>query len=109
MTKANVMCPLYPFDLEIERTRQELQQGFKRIMAHEQNNGQNLIEGQNPPAPAIRQEQPAPAGGLFIPPAQLNNQQPIRSVRDYLEEDLDGLNPAVNIPEFEVEHFELKR
>ncbi|KAK8560037.1 hypothetical protein V6N12_012843 [Hibiscus sabdariffa] len=28
--------------------------------------------------------------------------------RDYLAEDLDGLNSAVTIPEFEAEHFELK-
>ncbi|KAK9034830.1 hypothetical protein V6N11_076887 [Hibiscus sabdariffa] len=37
-----------------------------------------------------------------------NQQQPIRKVRDYLAEDLEGLNPAVTIPEFEAEHFELK-
>ncbi|KAK8676461.1 hypothetical protein V6N13_142035 [Hibiscus sabdariffa] len=71
-------------------------------MVNGQNNGQNPIEGQNTPAPAIRQEPPAPATGLLIPPAQLNNHhQPVRTVRDYLVEDLDGLNPAVTIPEFE--------
>ncbi|KAK8652398.1 hypothetical protein V6N13_061416 [Hibiscus sabdariffa] len=37
-----------------------------------------------------------------------NQQQPVRTVRDYLAEDLEGLNPAVTIPEFEAEHFELK-
>ncbi|KAK8663119.1 hypothetical protein V6N13_025000 [Hibiscus sabdariffa] len=72
-------------------------------------NGYNPVDGQNSPAPAIRQEPPAPVGGLLIPPAQQNNQQqPARTVRDYLTEDLDGLNPIVTIPEFEVEHFELK-
>ncbi|KAK8685281.1 hypothetical protein V6N13_041286 [Hibiscus sabdariffa] len=38
-----------------------------------------------------------------------NGQQPADgTVRDYLEEDLEGLNPAVTTPKFEVEHFELK-
>ncbi|KAK8600811.1 hypothetical protein V6N12_050659 [Hibiscus sabdariffa] len=70
--------------------------------------GQNPVEGQNLPAPVIRQQPSAPAGGLFILPAQQNNQQPARTVRDYLAEDLDGLNLVVTIPEFEAEHFELK-
>ncbi|KAK8593268.1 hypothetical protein V6N12_045351 [Hibiscus sabdariffa] len=43
-----------------------------------------------------------------MPPAQVNNQQPARSVRYYLAEDLKGLNPVVIIPEFEAEHFEVK-
>ncbi|KAL4301765.1 hypothetical protein GQ457_10G007820 [Hibiscus cannabinus] len=30
------------------------------------------------------------------------------TVRDYLAEDLEGLNPVVTIPEFEDENFELK-
>ncbi|KAK8680683.1 hypothetical protein V6N13_109623 [Hibiscus sabdariffa] len=78
-------------------------------MANGQHNGQNPVEGQNPLAPAIRQEPPAPVAGLHIPPAPQNNhQQPIRIVRDYLGEDLDGLNHAVTIPEFEAEHFEFK-
>ncbi|KAK8572875.1 hypothetical protein V6N12_028915 [Hibiscus sabdariffa] len=70
--------------------------------------GQNPVEGKNPPAPVIKQQPPAPASGLLIPPAQQNNQQPARTVRDYLAEDLDGLNPAITIQEFEAEHFELK-
>ncbi|KAK8563357.1 hypothetical protein V6N12_035505 [Hibiscus sabdariffa] len=78
-------------------------------MANGQNNGQNPVEGQNPPTPAIRQQPPAPAAvGQLMPPAQANNQQPARSVRDYLAKDLDGLNPTVVIPEFEAEHFEVK-
>ncbi|KAK8578811.1 hypothetical protein V6N12_069155 [Hibiscus sabdariffa] len=32
----------------------------------------------------------------------------LETIRDYLAEDLDGLNPAVTILEFEAEHFELK-
>ncbi|KAK8685795.1 hypothetical protein V6N13_124829 [Hibiscus sabdariffa] len=78
-------------------------------MTNGQNNGQNLVEGQNLPVLAIRQEPPALAARLLIQPAPQNNhQQPVRTVRDYLVEDLDGLNPAITIPEFEVEHFELK-
>ncbi|KAK8521634.1 hypothetical protein V6N12_031528 [Hibiscus sabdariffa] len=39
-----------------------------------------------------------------------NNGQPLvdGTVRDYLVEDLEGLNSAVTMPEFEAEHFELK-
>ncbi|KAK8569313.1 hypothetical protein V6N12_007843 [Hibiscus sabdariffa] len=43
-----------------------------------------------------------------IAPPQNNQQPPARTVRDYLAEDLEGLNPAVTTPEFEAEHFELK-
>ncbi|KAK8972450.1 hypothetical protein V6N11_025555 [Hibiscus sabdariffa] len=66
------------------------------------NNGQNPIDGQEQP----RQNPPAQAGRAIVPPD--NRQQPVRTVRDYLAEDLEGLNPAVTIPEFEAEHFELK-
>ncbi|KAL4309029.1 hypothetical protein GQ457_01G016910 [Hibiscus cannabinus] len=45
---------------------------------------QNPREGHNPPAP------------------------PVRTLQEYLVEDLDGLKPTLTIPEFEVEHFELK-
>ncbi|KAL4273966.1 hypothetical protein GQ457_13G015910 [Hibiscus cannabinus] len=38
----------------------------------------------------------------------MNQQLPARTVRDYLAEDLEGLNPAVTMPDFEAEHFELK-
>ncbi|KAL4361952.1 hypothetical protein GQ457_04G019570 [Hibiscus cannabinus] len=38
----------------------------------------------------------------------MNQQLPARTVRDYLAEDLKGLNPVVTIPDFEAEHFELK-
>ncbi|KAL4341067.1 hypothetical protein GQ457_08G027420 [Hibiscus cannabinus] len=64
------------------------------------NNGQHPVDGQDPPAPA---------GGAIVPPIPQNNQQqPVRTIRDYLAEDLEGLNPAVTIPEFEAEHFEIK-
>ncbi|KAK8491397.1 hypothetical protein V6N11_073723 [Hibiscus sabdariffa] len=64
------------------------------------NNGRQPVDGQN---------LPAPAGGAIVPPIPQNNQQqPVRTVRDYLVEDLEGLNPAITIPEFEAEHFELK-
>ncbi|KAL4361909.1 hypothetical protein GQ457_04G022140 [Hibiscus cannabinus] len=62
-------------------------------MTHRGNNGQNPVEEQDPPASAIRHNPPA---------------LPARTVRDYLAEDLEGLNPAVTIPEFEAEHLELK-
>ncbi|KAK8632660.1 hypothetical protein V6N13_073046 [Hibiscus sabdariffa] len=69
------------------------------------NNGQNPIDGKEQP----RQNPPAQAGRAIVPPIPQNNQQqPVRTVRDYLAEDLEGLNPAVTIPEFEAEHFELK-
>ncbi|KAK8715336.1 hypothetical protein V6N13_042672 [Hibiscus sabdariffa] len=106
MTRANPTHPLYPFDPEIERTVKGLQQGIRRLMAN--NNGQNPVDGQNPPAAINRQQPPAQGAGQIMPPAQVNNQQPARSVRDYLAEDLVGLNPAVIIPEFEAEHFEVK-
>ncbi|KAK9024967.1 hypothetical protein V6N11_064869 [Hibiscus sabdariffa] len=72
---------------------------------HQHNNGQDQIDEKNPP----RQNPPAPAGRAIVPPIPKNNQQqPVRTVRVYLAEDLEGLNPAVTIPEFEAEHFELK-
>ncbi|KAL4323559.1 hypothetical protein GQ457_11G028320 [Hibiscus cannabinus] len=59
--------------------------------------------------PADGQNLPAQADGAIAPPAQQMNQQlPARTVRDYLAEDLEGLNPAVTMPDFEAEHFELK-
>ncbi|KAK9028466.1 hypothetical protein V6N11_025626 [Hibiscus sabdariffa] len=74
-------------------------------MAHRGNNGQNPIDEQDPP----RQSPPPAAGGAIIPPIPQNNQQqPISIVRDYLAENLEGLNPAITILEFEAEHFELK-
>ncbi|KAL4339900.1 hypothetical protein GQ457_08G023860 [Hibiscus cannabinus] len=78
-------------------------------MANGKNHGQNPIDGQNPPASAIRQKPPAPTVGIIVLPVPQNHQQqPMRNVRDYLAEDLDGLNHAVTIIEFEAEHFELK-
>ncbi|KAK8610054.1 hypothetical protein V6N13_026598 [Hibiscus sabdariffa] len=92
--------PLYVFYPEIERTQCRLRRGIKVLMGD--HIGQNPEEGQDLPAPVIRQQPPALVGGLLILPAQQNNnQQPTRTVRDYLAEDLDGLNPAVTISEFE--------
>ncbi|KAK8690901.1 hypothetical protein V6N13_074427 [Hibiscus sabdariffa] len=69
-------------------------------MEGNENNGRQPADGQNLPALAV---------GAIVPLIPQNNQQqPVRTVRDYLAEDLDGLNPAVTIPEFEAEHFELK-
>ncbi|KAL4342011.1 hypothetical protein GQ457_08G037230 [Hibiscus cannabinus] len=59
--------------------------------------------------PADEQDLSAHADGAIAPPVQQMNQQlPARTVRDYLAEDLEGLNPAVTMPDFEAEHFELK-
>ncbi|KAK8559944.1 hypothetical protein V6N12_012755 [Hibiscus sabdariffa] len=100
MTRANPRGLIYELDPEIERTRRELRQRASVIM--QGNNGQNPIDGHE----QLRQNPPAQAGRAIVPPD--NRQQPVRTVRDYLGEDLEGLNPAVTIPEFEAEHFELK-
>ncbi|KAK8662641.1 hypothetical protein V6N13_024532 [Hibiscus sabdariffa] len=100
MTRANPSGLIYELDPEIERTRRELRQRARVIM--QGNNGQNPIDGQEQP----RQNPPAQGGRAIVPPD--NRQQPIRTVRDYLAEDLEGLNPAITIPEFQAEHFELK-
>ncbi|KAK8609031.1 hypothetical protein V6N13_025338 [Hibiscus sabdariffa] len=101
--RANPRGLIYELDPEIERTRRELRQRARVIM--QGNNSQNPIDGQEQP----RQNPPAQAGRAIVPPIPQNNQQqPVRTVRDYLAKDLEGLNPAVTIPEFEVEHFELK-
>ncbi|KAK8999733.1 hypothetical protein V6N11_065230 [Hibiscus sabdariffa] len=107
MTRNNPREPLYTFDPEIERTQCRLRRGIRVLMVDQI--GQNPEKGQNPPAPVIRQQPPVPVGGLLHPPTHQNNQQQLaRTVRDYLAEDLDGLKPAVIIPEFEAKHFELK-
>ncbi|KAK8676044.1 hypothetical protein V6N13_034098 [Hibiscus sabdariffa] len=103
--EANPRRPIYKLDPEIERTRRELQQRARALMTHRANNGQDQIDEQDPP----RQDPPTPAGRAIVPPIPQNNQQqPVRTVRDYLAEDLEGLNPAITIPKFEVEHFQLK-
>ncbi|KAK8564998.1 hypothetical protein V6N12_058574 [Hibiscus sabdariffa] len=93
MTRENPRGLIYELDPEIERTRRELQQRARVIM--EGNNGQNPIDGQEQP----RQNPPAQAGRAIVPPIPQNNQQqPVRTVSDYLAEDLEGLNPGVTIP-----------
>ncbi|KAL4347034.1 hypothetical protein GQ457_17G008120 [Hibiscus cannabinus] len=100
MTRANPRGPIYNLDPEIERTRRDLKRRVRRLMEGNVNNGRQPADGQN---------LPAPAGGAIIPPIPQNNQQqPVRTVHDYLVENLEGLNPAVTILEFEAEHFELK-
>ncbi|KAL4297923.1 hypothetical protein GQ457_12G014860 [Hibiscus cannabinus] len=100
MTKANLQGPIYNLEPEIERTQRDLKRRVRRLMDRNENNGQHASVGQDPLAPA---------GGTIVPPIPENNQQqPVRTVRDYLAEDLEGLNHAVTIPEFEAEHFELK-
>ncbi|KAL4385057.1 hypothetical protein GQ457_15G017840 [Hibiscus cannabinus] len=64
------------------------------------------VNRNNGQPPADGQGLPAQADGVIAP--QMNQQLPARTVRDYLAEDLEGLNPAVTMPDFEAEHFELK-
>ncbi|KAL4326106.1 hypothetical protein GQ457_11G024300 [Hibiscus cannabinus] len=69
-------------------------------MANNNSQDQNQVAGKDPPAPTV---------ALVNPLVRQNNQhQSIVKVRDCLTKDLDGLNPAVTIPKFEAEHFELK-
>ncbi|KAL4278505.1 hypothetical protein GQ457_03G013430 [Hibiscus cannabinus] len=96
--RANPRGPRFDYDPELERTRRRLKQEIHNLM--NRNNGQQPADGQ---------ELPARADGAIAPPApQMNQQMPARTVRDYLAEDLEGLNPAVTMPDFEAEHFELK-
>ncbi|KAL4309981.1 hypothetical protein GQ457_01G027320 [Hibiscus cannabinus] len=91
---------IFDFDPEIERTQRQLKRRIRGLMNGNRNNGQQPADGQ---------ELPARADGAIAPPApQMNQQLPARTVRDYLAEDLEGLNPAVMMPDFEAEHFELK-
>ncbi|KAK9020710.1 hypothetical protein V6N11_010727 [Hibiscus sabdariffa] len=100
MTRANPRGPRFDLDPEIERTQKQLKRRIKDLMEVNRNNSQPPADGRNIPAQA---------DGVILPPAQQMNQQlPARTVRDYLAEDLEGLNPAVTMPEFEAEHFELK-
>ncbi|KAL4284874.1 hypothetical protein GQ457_16G018940 [Hibiscus cannabinus] len=92
--------PLFHLDPENERTQKQLKRRLRDLMERN-NNGQQPADGP---------ELPARANGAIAPPAQQMNQQLLaRTIRDYLAEDLEGLNPAVTMPDFEAEHFELKR
>ncbi|KAL4304426.1 hypothetical protein GQ457_10G009210 [Hibiscus cannabinus] len=100
MTRANPRGPRFDLDPEIERTQKQLKRRSRDLMDVNRNNGQ---------PPAYGQNLPAQADGAIAPPAQQMNQQlPARTVREYLAEDLEGLIPAVTMPDFEAEHFELK-
>ncbi|KAL4302615.1 hypothetical protein GQ457_10G009080 [Hibiscus cannabinus] len=99
-TRANPRGPRFDLDPEIERTQKKLKRRIRNLMDVNRNNGQPPADGQN---------LPAQADGAIAPPAQQMNQQlPARTIRDYLAEDLEGLNPAVTMLDFEAEHFELK-
>ncbi|KAL4297808.1 hypothetical protein GQ457_12G015390 [Hibiscus cannabinus] len=99
MTRVNPSGPIYDLDPKIERTQRYLKRRARRLMEHNMNNSQHPVDGQDPPAPT---------GVAIVPPIPQNNQQhPIRTVHDFLAEDLEGLNPTVMILEFEAEHFEL--
>ncbi|KAL4336251.1 hypothetical protein GQ457_07G005520 [Hibiscus cannabinus] len=105
MTRAIPRGPIYELDPKIERTRKELKQRSRALMERRGNNGQDQRDEQDPP----RQDPPALVGRAIVPPILQNNQQqPVRTVRDYLAEDLEGLNPTVTIPKYEAEHFEIK-
>ncbi|KAL4342605.1 hypothetical protein GQ457_08G031620 [Hibiscus cannabinus] len=98
--KANPRGPRFDFDPEIEKTQRQLKRRIRDLMDVNRNNGHQPTDGQ---------ELPARADGAIAPPApQMNQQLPARTVRDYLAKDLEGLNPAVKMPDFEAEHFELK-
>ncbi|KAL4296432.1 hypothetical protein GQ457_12G014470 [Hibiscus cannabinus] len=100
MTRANPRGPRFDFDPKIERTQKQLNRRIRGLMERNNNNGQLPADGQGLPAQA--------EGAIAPPIPQINQQPPARTVRDYLAEDLEGLNPAVTMPEFEAEHFELK-
>ncbi|KAL4273947.1 hypothetical protein GQ457_13G018050 [Hibiscus cannabinus] len=100
LTRANPRGPRLELDPEIEKTQKQLKRRIRDLMNVNRNNGQQPADGQ---------ELPARADGAIAPPApQMNQQLPARTVRDYLAEDLEGQNPAVMMPYFEAEHFELK-
>ncbi|KAL4340047.1 hypothetical protein GQ457_08G024350 [Hibiscus cannabinus] len=98
--RANPRGPRFNFNPEIERTQKHLKRRIRSLMERNNNNGQPPADGQG---------LPAQADGAIAPPIpQINQQPPVRTVRDYLAEDLERLNHAVTMPEFEAEHFELK-
>ncbi|KAL4385988.1 hypothetical protein GQ457_09G017520 [Hibiscus cannabinus] len=101
MTRANPRGPRYDLNPEIERTQKQLKRRIRSLMERNNNN--------NGQPPADGQGLPAQADGAIAPTIQQMNQQlPARTVHDYLAEDLEGLNPAVTMPDFEAKHFELK-
>ncbi|KAL4377278.1 hypothetical protein GQ457_02G024710 [Hibiscus cannabinus] len=100
LLKANPRGPRLELGPEIEKTQKQLKRSILDLMNVNRNNGQQPADGQ---------ELRARADGAIAPPAQQMNQQlPARTVRDYLAEDLEGLNPAVTMLDFKAEHFELK-
>ncbi|KAL4309669.1 hypothetical protein GQ457_01G017190 [Hibiscus cannabinus] len=100
MTRANPRGPRFDFDPEVERTQKQLKRRIIGLMERNNNNGQLPADGQGLSAQA--------EGAITPPIPQINQQPPARTVNDYLAENLEGQNPAVTMPEFEAEHFELK-
>ncbi|KAK8540255.1 hypothetical protein V6N12_046543 [Hibiscus sabdariffa] len=96
LKQANPRGQLFELDPEIGRTGRELRLRARVIMQGA--NGRNLADGEEQGHPG--QNPPAPAGHAIAPP-QNNQQPPARTVRDYLAEDLEGLNPTITTPEFE--------
>ncbi|KAK8600316.1 hypothetical protein V6N12_050172 [Hibiscus sabdariffa] len=104
MTRANPRGQIFELDPEIERTGRELRQRARVIMQGV--NGRNQVDGQEQEHPG--QNPPAPAGRAIAPP-QNNQQPPARTVRDYLAEDLEGLNPAVTIQSLKLSTLNLNQ
>ncbi|KAL4334824.1 hypothetical protein GQ457_07G007800 [Hibiscus cannabinus] len=102
MTIANPTDEDYPFDAEIERTRRRIRHRIRAAMERQNQQQQHEQDGNNV----------APAGDVTAISATMNPPLPApgraRTVRDYLEEDSDGLTLVVSTPEIEAEHFELK-
>ncbi|KAL4388774.1 hypothetical protein GQ457_09G018370 [Hibiscus cannabinus] len=103
-TKGNAILPTYVSKHSKIKSEKTSTKGHSTHDTHGKND-QDQIDEQDP----RRQNPPALASRAIVPTIlHHNQQQPVKTVRDYLAEDLEGLNPVVTIPEFEVEHFELK-
>ena len=100
MTRSNPSIEQYPYDPKIEKTTRRLRQGIRErmnIAPGQQNNaGMNAAAADNQGAFTV------------VDPANPPQQERVRMVRDYLEEDLDGLTPTVVMPNIEAKHFELR-
>ncbi|KAL4339491.1 hypothetical protein GQ457_08G033990 [Hibiscus cannabinus] len=94
MTKANPIAENYPFDPEIEKTRCRQRHRIWATM-----NVQNQQAGDN--NTVSPKDDVATGRAAMNPP-------PVRAfiIRDYLEEDLDGLTPAVAMTEMIMQNHE---
>ncbi|KAK9043183.1 hypothetical protein V6N11_071530 [Hibiscus sabdariffa] len=68
-TRANPRNPIFKLNPEIERTKRELRQRARVLMAN-RNNGQDPIDEKDPP----RQHSLSPVGRAIVPPIPQNNQ-----------------------------------